>query len=218
MEVIHEYNNCYQLDDIVSNMLHETFLMNPINATTFMANHLLNLNGTSVDEFSQKLGNKLSSQCSIYENLIEDDKKKKLELERSIELLELEVKEAARASKQKKIKSASKEKKVTWVVKDTKGEFAAKDERAAVQESLLAPAKLIINSASIVSPQTSEDTRYFDFVPPDIVRMYKRSNEKSMKVKQEKKDEGFSVIIFSTLSAPSATGLQNGKTIKEENF
>lgn len=105
MEIICTYNTQHKLDDTVSRMLNEAYLNNPENATIFMAEHLLGLCGSNVEKHSKNLTKKLKEQCSIYAYKVEEEKRKKLEMEGKIEELEKQLRSQELTEKDEKVET-----------------------------------------------------------------------------------------------------------------
>lgn len=178
MNIIQKYNSKHGLDDIVNSMLNQTYLNNPKDPTIFMANHLLQLSSTSVQEFSEKTRKKLNTECKIYADEIEDYRKKLLELERKIE----ERVEALKTPCKTTQESVHSPPKLDQLVQSD-----------------------IDSPSNAMSSQDSGEMKHYDFVPADVCRMYKERNKEAA---QKKKNSEFFVTVYPTLSAPAASGLQ----------
>lgn len=242
MNMICAYNTQHNLDDIVHNMLNEAFLEKAANPIKFMAEHLLHLNGTNAEEYSKKLEKKLSTECSIYAALIEEKNEKKAKLKKMIELMEKQLEDEKTTPKEEQVQAAEVQKpipdpivlqisKVIYpidpqVLKPSSSqvvsnlqeivEASASSVPAKSNRNLPAPPQLAVVPHDIESAASSDDdTSRYDFVPPDIIRMYKKRNEANLKIQKEKQESEFAVVICPTLSVPAANGLHS-VSIKQE--
>ena len=160
------------LDKTIETMLNELFQTKPGNVGIFMAEFLLTQNGTSLVQFKTLLANKLKDDKELYAAIIEDEKIKKRELEDMIAALEKK-----KISESKKIPISAK--KSSSSVKNVSPQLDSDSD----------------------SEESSGDMRHYDFIPQDIINLYKRRNRNLKKIKKEK-EENMSVVIFPTLSTP----------------
>lgn len=167
------FNTRCNLDGTMKDMLNELYLAKPENATKFMAEYLLTHNGKSLPEFKKLLVKKLKYEKEIYAAIVEEEKIKKCDLENMITALE-----------RKKISDCQE-------ILDHNILSSSSSSKENVPTQL---------DPDMDNEDTSDDMRKYDFIPHDIIKMYKRRNRNTKKIKKEK--ENMSVVIYPSLSAP----------------